>query len=68
MSAESSVLERIAKEVDASISQAEGSLTWPGAHSSHTSGHYSTGGHNSSVARVEGLGNTELPETEKKES
>lgn len=50
--AESDVLERIAREVESDSSGASGAVA---GHSSHSSGHSSTGGHNSTVARVESV-------------
>ncbi len=55
MRAESEVLDRIAREVDGEA----GSMV-AGFHTSHSSGHSSTGGHFSTVARVEEL----VPESE----
>jgi hypothetical protein len=53
MRAESAVLDRIAGEV-------EGAPAGAIAHSSNASGHYSSSGHNSTVARVEGLDGADL--------
>ncbi len=47
--AESEVLERIHREID------EENNTPSATHNSHSSGHSSKGGHNSTVARVETL-------------
>jgi|SoiMethySBSTD1v2_1073268.scaffolds.fasta_scaffold4705289_1 hypothetical protein len=48
--AESEVLRRIHEEIETEV---VGGII--AGHNSHASGHYSSGGHNSSVARVESL-------------
>jgi hypothetical protein len=48
--AESEVLDRIHEEIES-----ETVVGIIAGHNSHASGHYSSGGHNSSVARVESL-------------
>ena len=50
--AESEVLDRIAREIESETSGASGGVA---GHTSHTSGHSSSGGHNSTVARVESV-------------
>lgn len=50
VAAESAVLNRIAAEIDGEINDGA-----PAAHQSHSSGHSSKSGHNSSVARVEAV-------------